>query len=129
MYLNINLDAKTYNATVEADYGLLPDKHIFQVEIPNSLVVDLVDFVQSDVFKKLNVRYIPFPPGLEMDGYDEYVTIRTDSKNIKLDTRQCDTLLYDGTIMMIGGEINTPIHKLAAIAFETLGLKPFEEDN
>ena len=128
MYLNINLNANAYNATVEADYGLLPDKHIFPVEIANSLIMELVDFVQSDVFKKLNVREIPIPPGMVMDGYDEYVTIRTDSKSIKLDTRQCGSLLYDGTVMMYGGEINTPIHKLAALAYDVLGIKPDDEE-
>ena len=72
-----------------------------------------------------------FPDIMMLDGNDVIISVKTDECNLVLNSNMLDDTLSNGIIRVEGGEIQTPFHQLADIAFEKLGIEPddFEEED
>ena len=128
LYLNIDTQHHTYHATVEAERGIPPKKRVTSVEVPADVLEELVQMSQNKDFLALNNDVI-FPDMIMLDGNDVRITVRTDAGNVSLDSNMLEDTLWNGFIPVGDFGIQTPIDKLAAIAFHLLGIKPEEEEN
>ena len=126
LYLNVNTNNNTYHATVETERGCPPKKNVTSVEVPSEVLDELIEMARSKEFLALNNDVI-FPDMLMMDGNHVSISVRSDAGNVSLDSNMLEDTLWNGFIFVGDNGIQTPIDKLAAIAFNLLGIE-LEED-
>ena len=125
-YLNICLAANTYNATVEyaEEYG--SKKKIVPIEVPSKVIDDVIALSGNKTFMSLTSDVI-FPDIVMMDGNYVRISVKTATGNLTLDGNILEDTLMHGSILLRESVIQTPFDSLAAIAFEVLGIDPYEE--
>ncbi len=94
------------------------------------VIEEIIELSLDEHFMALN-NYDIFPNAMMLDGNDVIISVKTDSGNLTLESNMLDESLSNGIIEMGGGEIPTPFHQLAEIAFGKLGTRDegFEEDD
>ena len=127
LYLNIDTKQNTYHATVEAERGLSRKKQVTSVEVTTDVLEELVLMAQNKDFMALNNDVI-FPNMAMLDGNVVSITVKTDVGNVSLDSNMLEDTLWNGFIPVGDFGIQTPLDKLAAIAFNLLGIE-LEEDS
>ena len=119
-YLNIDTNRNTYHATIE--HGFPPNKEITSIEIPSDVLDEVVALAHNKKFMSLKNKDI-FSDLIMMDGYDVRISVKSDAGSVSLDSNMLDDTLWDGVIILADGGIKTPFDKLAAFAFELLGIE------
>lgn len=129
LYLIIKLASKTYHATLESE-GESGNKRVIDIIIPTNVIEGIVELSRDQFFMSLKDEDI-FPDIMMLDGNDVTISVKTDECNLVLNSNMLDDTLSNGIISVEGGEIQTPFHHLAEIAFEKLGIEPddFEEED
>lgn len=132
LYLNINVAAKAYHATVEAEYLTGPwkewKKHVIDVEIPSDILDEVVQMAQDKEFMDLKDKDI-FPGVLMLDGRFIEISVQSDAGKCSLCGNALEDTLLSGIIPTKDKDFQTPFDRLAAIGFKTLGIKPEVEEN
>lgn len=120
-YLNICPGQKVYNATVENEDGIPPKKQVVPVEVSNEVLDAVVKLANDKAFMSIKNDDI-FPDMMMMDGNEVQIKIKSDGGSVSLDSNMLDDTLLNGFIPTSKGDFDTPIHELAAIACEKLGI-------
>ena len=131
LYLNIKLANKTYHATLECD-GELGKRSLFEISVPTRVIEDIVELSQNEQFMALKDDDIfPNANAMMLDGNDVTLSVKTETGNLTLENNLLDETLSNGIIEIEDGEIQTPFHQLAEIAFDKLGIRhdEFEEED
>ena len=132
IFLNVNLNAKVYHATVEAEYQTGPwheiKKHVFDVEVPSDILEELIRLAQDKDFISLKNNDI-FPGILALDGRDVEISVQTDSSRCSLRSNMLEDTIDSGVLPTTNGFFQTPFDRLATIGFKTLGIKHEVEEN
>ena len=132
LYLNINVAANTYHATVEAEYLTGPwkewKKHIIDVEVPTNILAEVIQMAQDKEFMALKDKDI-FPGVMMLDGRHVEISVLGDIGKCSLMGNVLEDTLYSGIIPTKDKDFQTPFDRLAAIGFKTLGIKPEVEEN
>ena len=126
LYLNINPVAKTYNATVEYEVNFGGKKNIVPVVVPDDVIEDVIKLTGNKTFMSLNSGKI-FPELMVLDGNEVRISVKTDAGNVTLDGGLLEDTLWNGEIAIKDNIIQTPFDRLAAIAFNFLGIEPEPE--
>lgn len=126
-FLNIFPEQKVYNATVENEDGIPPKKQVVPVEVSNEVLDAVVKLANDKAFMSIKNDDI-FPDLMMMDGNEVQIRIKSDVGSVSLDSNMLDDTLINGFIPTSKGDFDTPIHELAAIACETLGIELEEGD-
>ena len=129
LFLNVRPSDRTYHATLETEEDLMGKKQVLDIEVPSKVVEEIVDISFNKAFMSLKDDDI-FNGVMIQDGYDVTLSVRTDAGSLTLNNGLLDDTLRTGLIDVKDGTIQTPFHRLAAIAFETLGIEPekYEEE-
>lgn len=127
MYLNVNLEAKTYHATVEV-LAVTPSRRRYvSVTVPSVVIDAVVKLAQDKDFMTLKNGEI-FPDLACLDGRMIQIKVASDAGSVNLDNPLLEDTLLDGKIPSDKKLFRTPFHRLAATAYETLGIDPRADD-
>lgn len=127
LYLNINTRQHTYHATVEAERRMPRKREVTTVEVASDVLEELAQMAQSKEFLSLNNDVI-FPNIAVNDGRHVRISVETEAGEVSLYNNLLESTLLNGFIPVGDFGIQTPIDKLAAIAFNLLGIEPEEEE-
>ena len=123
LYLNVKPAEGIYHATLESEGESHNKPNIQDIMIPSEVLEEIVALSQNKAFMSLKNDDI-FPDMVMLDGNDVTISVKTDAGNVSLDSNMLEDTLWDGVIPVAGDAIQTPFHKLAAIAFDILGIEP-----
>ena len=123
LYLNIKPAEGIYHATLESEGESHNKPNIQDIEVPSEVLEETVALSQNKAFMSLKNDDI-FPDMMMLDGNEVSITVKTDASNVSLDSNMLEDTLWDGVIPVADDAFQTPFHKLAAIAFEILGIEP-----
>lgn len=127
MYLNVNLEAKMYHATVEVVTVAPSRRRYVSVTVPSAVIDAVVKLAQDKDFMTLKNGEI-FPELAYLDGRMIQIKVASDAGSVNLDNSCLEDTLLDGKLASTKKVFNTPFHRLAAIAYETLGIDPRADD-
>ena len=125
LYLNIQPAEGIYHVTLESEGEDFRKPNVQDIEVPAEVLEEIVALSQNKNFMSLKNDDI-FPDMMMLDGNDVTISVKTDAGNVSLDSNMLEDTLWDGIIPVADGEIQTPFSKLAAIAFNLLGIEPDE---
>ena len=126
LYLNINPTANIYNATVEYEANFGEKKNVVPVVVPADVIEDVIKLTGNKTFMSLKNIGI-FPDMVMLDGNDVKISVKSDAGNVTLDSNMLEDTLWNGKIAIKDNIIQTPFDRLAAIAFNLLGIEPEPE--
>ena len=130
-YLNICPGQKMYNATVENEDGIPPKKQVTPVEVPNEVLEEVVKLASDKTFMSIKNDDI-IPDMMMMDTDEVQIKVKSDIGSVSLDSNMLDDTLLNGFLPTSKGDFDTPIHELASIACEKLGIElkgEFEDED
>ena len=131
IYLNIDLSAQTYHATVEAEYctgqSLEFERHVFDVEVSSDILAEVIELAHDEEFMALKIDDI-FPGISMLDGRDIEISIQGDNGKLSLSENTLEDTLANGLLPTTNKVFETPFDRLADIGFKTLGIEPERSD-